>query len=182
MRKLLLMKRIEVVRRTFLSAPPVIAMLVVLGASILLLIFSCWWYNVWSLDGWTVYREMDRECHPAWREYHFGRVRKGDSVDQVIARTQPPLVERRGRWTFLRYQRRGFTGMWAAAYDGQMVYATARSCCWVRVFFDELTDAQSLELDNRTNAEANAELNEQSRRMGIIVVRNPEWSPGDDSQ
>lgn len=72
--------------------------------------------------------------------------------------------------------------MWAAAYDGQMVYATARSCCWVRVFFDELTDAQSLELDNRTNAEANAELNEQSRRMGIIVVRNPEWSPGDDSQ
>ena len=132
------------------------------------LVAFCWWHNVWSWDAWTVYRAMDHECHPAWREYHFGRVRAGDPVDEIIARTEPIAVEQKGRWTFLKYQRPGgFTGMGAVAYDGRMVAAVAASCCWVRVFFDEMTDAQCLE----RYGQPRAAVDDQFRRLKVVVVR-----------
>lgn len=110
----------------------------------------CWIYNFWSLEDWRVYREMDQNCHPAWQDYHFGRVRAGDPVDDVIARTQPSVVERKGRRVMLWYHTGAdglhFTGMWAVAYDGRMVCAFAASCTWTRVFFDNLSDEQSQEL------------------------------------
>ena len=118
-----------------------------LGCAALLAV--CWWFNVWSVTGARVYHAMSHECHPAWRDYHFGRVRVGDPVDAVIARTNPIGVERRGRWTFLRYHEPGFTGMGAAAYDDRMVFACAMSCCWTRLFFDELSDEQSVEFSGR---------------------------------
>src|SRR5439155_511175 len=58
---------------------------VVLGAGVALLALGGW-YRVWSLDGWRVYQAMASECHPAWRDFHFGRVRAGDPVEEVIAR------------------------------------------------------------------------------------------------
>jgi hypothetical protein len=114
----------------------------------LVLLSLCSWFNVWSVTGARVYNAMSHECHPAWRDYHFGRVRAGDPVDEAIARTNPVSVERRGRWTFLRYTDRGlsFTGMGAAAYDDRMVFACAWSCCWTRLFIDDLTDEQSVEV------------------------------------
>jgi hypothetical protein len=131
------------------------------------LVAFCWWHNVWSLTEWRVYRAMDHELHPAWRDYHFGRVRAGDPVDQVIARTEPIAVERKGRWTVLTYERPGFTGMGALAYDGRMVSAAAASCCWVRVFFDELTDAQCRELCGQPRAA----VDDQFRRLRVPVVK-----------
>jgi hypothetical protein len=130
----------------------------------------CWWHNAWSWDAWTAYRAMDHECHPAWREYHFGRVRAGDPVDEVIARTEPAAVERKGRWTVLQYQRPGgFTGMGAAAYDGRMVFAVARSCCWTRMFFDEVPEAQCPEFFGRPRAAVDADRREL-RGKGYIIV------------
>jgi hypothetical protein len=128
------------------------------------LIAFCWWHNVWSLDAWTAYRGMEHERHPDWRAYHFGRIRAGDSVDEVLARTRPDAVEHRGRWTFLKYP-----GMGAAAYDGRMVYAQALSCCWTRIFFDELTDAQCRESFGRSRAAVDAE-RRQLRSRGFIIV------------
>jgi hypothetical protein len=128
------------------------------------LVVFCWWHNVWSRDAWTVYRAMDHERHPDWREYHFGRIRAGDPVDQVLARTQPDKVVHRSRWTFLQYR-----GMGAAAYDGRMVYAVALSCCWTRIFFDDLTDAQCHELLGRSRAEVDAQRREDRREGDIIV-------------
>jgi hypothetical protein len=146
-----------------------IAVLVVLAGNGV--IVFCYWHNVWSWEAWTVYRAMDHECHPAWREYHFGGVRAGDPVEDVIARTNPVAVERKGRWTILTYERPGgFTGMGAVAYDGRLVSAAAGSCCWIRVFFDEMSDAQSLERNGQPKAVADEQL-EQLRRKGIIVVK-----------
>jgi hypothetical protein len=90
---------------------------------------------------------MEQECHPAWRDFHFGRVRAGDPVEEVIARTEPVQVERIGRWVVLRYNRGGlsFTGLTAVAYDGQMVGAYAWSCTWVRQFFDIMSPEQRTE-------------------------------------
>ncbi|HVK14278.1 MAG TPA: hypothetical protein VM597_36390 [Gemmataceae bacterium] len=124
----------------------------------------CWWHNVWSWDAWVAYQGMDHERHPDWREYHFGRVRAGDPVEEVLARTRPDVVERRGRWTFLKYP-----GMGAAAYDGRMVHALALSCCWTRIFFDELSDAQCHEIYGRSRATVDAE-RRRDRGRGFIIV------------
>jgi hypothetical protein len=103
-------------------------------------------YRVYSWDGLEVYQAMEKECHPAWRDFNFRRVNAGDSVEDVIARTNPLKVSRDDRWVVLGYRESGsFTGMTAVAYDGKMIFACARSCCWTKVFFDEMSDEQSLE-------------------------------------
>jgi hypothetical protein len=128
----------------------------------------CWWYRVWSLDGWRVYQAMSHECHPAWRDFHLGRVRAGDPVEAVIAKTEPTAVERKGRWVVLSYHKGGagegihFTGMTAAAYDARMVCAFAHSCTWTRLFFDDLSDEQSQEFLGRPR--------DDPLRWGIAVV------------
>ena len=125
----------------------------------------CLSYRVWSFDGFRVYQAMANECHPAWRDFHSGRVRAGDPVEEVIARTQPVAVERKARWMVLTYDGGGglcFTGLTAAAYDGRMVCAYAYSCTWVRLFFDELTDEQSREFLGSPR--------DDPRRFGIAVV------------
>jgi hypothetical protein len=110
----------------------------------------CWSHRVWSFDGWRAYQGMEAECHPAWRDFHYGRVRAGDPVEEVIARTHPVSVTRQGRWVGLSYQdNKGglcFGGMTATAYDGRMVCAYAYSCTWFRLFFDELSHEQYREL------------------------------------
>jgi hypothetical protein len=92
---------------------------------------------------------MDLECHPAWRDFHYGRIRAGDDVKQVIASTQPKRIERSGRWVALYYQGEDgllhFTGLTAAAYDGQMVCAYAWSDTWLRQFFDIMSEEQRKE-------------------------------------
>jgi hypothetical protein len=109
---------------------------------------------------------MATECPPAWRDFHYGRVWAGDPVEEVIGRTQPVAVTRKGRWVMLSYQEDGgglcFGGMTAAAYDGRMVCAYAYSCTWLRLFFDELSDEQYQELLGRPS--------DRTHRWGIAVV------------
>lgn len=117
---------------------------VVVGS--LTLLASCWSHRVWSVNEWRVYKAMDEECHSAWRDYHFGRIRVGDAVEEVIARTQPVRVERSSRWVVLKYQSGlSFTGVTAAAYDGHMACAYAWSDTWVRQFFDIMSEEQRKE-------------------------------------
>jgi hypothetical protein len=136
------------------------AVLIVLAVNTLLIL--CAHFRVWTPTEYRVYQAMKHECHPAWRDYHFGRVRAGDPVDDVIARTQPIKVEQKGRWTTLSYSDRGFTGMAGVAYDGRMVLALAMSCTWTRLFFDDLTEAQSWEICGTSR--------DDPRRWGIAPV------------
>jgi hypothetical protein len=138
------------------------------GAVALALVALCGSYRVWSLDGWRVYQAMASECHPAWQDFHFGRVRAGDPVEVVIARTRPTTVGRKGRWVVLSYHKDEagvglrWTGMTAAAYDGEMVCAFAQSCTWTRLFFENLSDEQSKELLGRPR--------DDPARWGIALV------------
>ena len=52
--------------------------------------------------------------------------------------------------------------MAAVAYDGRLVLAYAGSCCWVRVFFDVMTDAQSVDYLGRRLSDP--------KRFGIVPV------------
>ena len=136
-------------------------LLVVIAA--LILAFVGRQYHVYSWRGWQVYRAMGRECHPVWPEYNFRRIRAGDNLDDVIAKTNPVTMERDGRWVTLGFQTNGhFTGISATAFDGKMVFACAWSCSWVRLFFDELSEEQSLEYLGRSKSDP--------RRLGIVPV------------
>jgi len=132
----------------------------------LLLVTLCWTLRVWSVNEWRVYHAMDRECHPAWRDFHYGRVQAGTPVEEVIGLTEPVHVERAGRWVVLKYHDGGlcYTGLTAAAYDGHMVGAYAWSCTWVRQFFDIMSGEQ--------RAEFFAKYYDQPARVGnAIIVR-----------
>jgi len=76
---------------------------VLLAASAIALLIACASYRIWSPTEWRVYREMDRECHPAWRDFHFRRVRSGDPVEEVTSRTRPDRIEHFGNRTELHY-------------------------------------------------------------------------------
>jgi hypothetical protein len=144
-------------RRWFWLAAPVIV------AAVALLLF-CWTHRVWSLGEWHVYQMMEKECHPVWRDFHFGRIQAGDPVDEVIDRTAPVRVDRNDRWTTLDYHGGGlcFTGLTAVAYDGRLVFAYAWSCTWIRLFFDDLSEEQNLELFSTAK--------DDPRRLGIAPV------------
>jgi len=139
-----------------------IGLISVIVVACLAIVGTCRAYRVSSPFGWQVYVAMSRECHPAWQDYHFGRVNAGDSVEEVIAHTCPTSIKRHGRWVELDYGEGGFTGMFAAAYDGRMVFASAGSCGWVRLFFDELTDEQSRALLGASKTDP--------ERLGIVPV------------
>src|SRR4051812_33201664 len=130
----------------------------------LVLLAFCWTHRVWSVNEWRVYQAMDRECHPVWREFHYGRIQAGNSVEEVIARTEPARVERTGHWVVLKYHDNGlcFTGLTAVAYDGQMVGAYAWSCTWVRQFFDSMLEEQRTEFFGRHY--------DQPARMGNAII------------
>jgi hypothetical protein len=126
----------------------------------------CRSHRVWSVNEWRVYQAMERECHPVWRDFHYGHIKAGDSVEEIIIRTEPVQIERTGRWVVLKYHPEGlcFTGLTAVAYDGRMVGAYAWSCTWIRQFFDTMSVEQ--------RAEFFEEYYDQIARMkNAIVVR-----------
>jgi hypothetical protein len=83
---------------------------------------------------------MSRECHPVWKDLHWGHVHAGQDVDDVIAATKPARVEGYGDFVQLNYQEGlCFTGVTITAKNGRLASAAAWSCTWDRVFFDEMT-------------------------------------------
>ncbi len=150
------MKRLWKRKWFWVTSSAVVGGLTVLG--------FCWVHRVWSVNEWLVYRAMDRECHPAWQDFHYGKVQPGDPVEDVIARTDPVRVERMGRMVVLKYQSSGlcFTGITAVAYDGHMVGAYAWSCRWTRQFFDTMSDEQRTEFSG--------DHYDQPARMGNAVL------------
>ena len=99
------------------------------------------YFRVWSWRDLRAYQGMSQECHPVWRELHWGRIHTGQDVERVIADTQPARVERYGEFVRLNYQQGlSFTGVTITAKNGRLATAAAGSCTWDRVFFNELTE------------------------------------------
>jgi hypothetical protein len=108
--------------------------------AIIALTACAWYFRIWSWRDLQVYRMMSRECHPVWQNLHWGRVHMGQNVEEVIVATKPVRVERYGAFVLLSYQEGlCFTGVTITAKNGRLACATAWSCTWDRVFFDEMT-------------------------------------------
>lgn len=115
-----------------------------LSAVLLVAIFTCTAsFRIWSWNDLHLYCSMKSECHPIWRELYFGRLRAGQNVEDVIARTKPIRVEQFGEFAILNYQRASLTGVTITAKNGKLARAAAWSCTWDRKFFDELSDADA---------------------------------------
>jgi hypothetical protein len=123
----------------------------------------CACYRIWSLHDLRVYRTMIRECHPVCEELHWGRVRPGQEVEEVIGATKPLGVERYGPFVRLSYQQGlSFSGVTIVAKNGRLAGASAWSCTWDRVFFNTLTDEDQQAF--RDAHEAHREALRQRRR------------------
>jgi hypothetical protein len=105
-------------------------------------VISCaWYFRVWSWRDLQIYQAMSSECHPVWRDLHWGRIHSGQDVEEIIEGTNPVRVERYGAFVRLNYQKGlCFTGVTITSKDGRVASAAAWSCTWNRVFFDELTE------------------------------------------
>lgn len=101
-------------------------------------LYLCWHFDIWSWRDWQIYQLMSNECHPVWTELHERRIFPGQSVDEVIAKTNPVRVTAFEDVTWLEYQKGlCFTGVTVTARNGRLVRAEAWSCTWQRIFFDE---------------------------------------------
>jgi hypothetical protein len=116
------------------------------GAGILLLalfalLATTWHFRVWSWGDFQIYQSMSRECHPVWKDLHWGRIYPGQDIEEVIASTKPVRVGRYGQFVCLDYQEGGlcFTGVTIMGKNGRAASASAWSCTWNRSFFAELT-------------------------------------------
>jgi hypothetical protein len=87
---------------------------------------------------------MEKECHPAWREFNFRRIGPGAELAEVVNSTKPLQIDRYGDFAVSSYERGGFTGFGAVAYKGRLVEASARSCCWTKIFFDVRTEEEKI--------------------------------------
>jgi hypothetical protein len=105
---------------------------------------TAWYFRIWSWRDFEIYEMMSRECHPVWKDLHWGRVYSGQDVDEAIAATKPLRVQRYGEWAVLEYQDGGpnglcMTGITITAKKGHLACAWAWSCTWDRKFFEVLT-------------------------------------------
>lgn len=101
--------------------------------------------RIWSWHDWETYRNMSRECHPVWRELHFGRIRPEQDIGDVITSTKPLRIDRYSEFVVLSYHKGlSFTQVTIVAKNQKVVQATAFSCTWTRTFFD-IMSPQDLE-------------------------------------
>lgn len=106
-------------------------------------------YGVWSLHDYEIVRHMSRDFHPVWKELALGRIRAGQSADDVIRETPPVSVERVGDFRILCYHQPQLlsfhpTVMVIVAKGGKLIAASAfcgGTGGWRRTFFDHLTNA-----------------------------------------
>jgi hypothetical protein len=101
-----------------------------------------WHFHIWSWRDYEIYHAMSVECHPVWRDLHWGRVTLGQDVEEAIGATKPLRVERYGKFVSLGYEGgRGlpFTRVGIIAKDGKLAYGFAGSCAWNRTFFSQMT-------------------------------------------
>jgi hypothetical protein len=110
-------------------------------------ILTCWHFGIWSVRDWNVYQAMNRECHPVWKDLYVGTVYGGQTVEEVIARTEPSRLERFENFVLLEYckdPRPGlhFTGVTIIAQDGRLIDAQAFSCTWQHTFFKSWNEAE----------------------------------------
>jgi len=112
-----------------------------LGLGLLIIILgSCAFLRISSVDDVEAYWGMMSECHPVWKEFAFRRFGAGDSVSNLFQRFPPDEQEEFGRYGVYSFSRDPgaiqFTGVRVTTRDGRLLSAGTGSCTWDFLFFD----------------------------------------------
>src|SRR5688572_10967244 len=111
--------------------PTLVAVIVAVALAAL---FPAWQIGERAYRDRQIVHFMRRECHPVWKDLHAGRIRAGQTVEDIIALTKPVRVDRFGNFAILNYQGGDgyihFTGVTVIASEGRLIDAEAWSCTW----------------------------------------------------
>ncbi|MBN1359226.1 MAG: hypothetical protein JW993_01480 [Sedimentisphaerales bacterium] len=119
----------------------------VLAVLALLTALACWFFGIRSRQDIIGYSEMLRgRFHPIWKDLALRRIKKGDDLDELVARHEPLRREEWPPFVMLRYNEVGsFDGLAVAAKDGKLIFASVGSCCWEHTFFDTPQERETLD-------------------------------------
>lgn len=107
---------------------------------LLSLVGVCVFFRISHTRDLTAMLEMNRECHPIWRQFAIRRFGHGSSASRMLQLNPATRTEQFGRYCVYHYHRGssndiGFTSLAVVAKDGRLVSAAAGSCTWTFVFF-----------------------------------------------
>jgi hypothetical protein len=106
----------------------------------------CWFVKIESITHPRTFIGIARSCHPVWKDLACGRIYEGQPVDEVIAKTKPAHVDRRGVFVSLDYHEPwSLTVMRVIAKNGKLVSAHAGSCTWDHTFFDSMSEQDGVD-------------------------------------
>lgn len=108
----------------------------------LALLATASFFGVRGLRDVAAYREMPTTFRdtPVWKDLALRRIRAGHPLDRLLAVSRPDHICPHDGWTTVRYGalRGDFTGLTVIARGDRLAYASAWSCTFDHVFFDEM--------------------------------------------
>jgi hypothetical protein len=147
-----------------------------LAAVVFILIYDTRAWTWYDFDRWEwkssidddvkLYLSTQKGCDPLLEDLRVGRIRKGDDLQELIARAEPAAISSYKEYTLICYALPEWTTVRMTAKDGKLVEAVAYKatsdgyCKW---FFN-----YSLEADNSLN---NPERSLIRRQMSAVTDR-----------
>jgi hypothetical protein len=134
------------------------------GILALMLGAGAWYLHIFSFRDVRAYYGMSRECDPVWQELALRRIKPGNDVEELIARTSPARVIRHDEYTTILYHSGGgicFTQVSVVAKEGRLISAVAASCTWDHTFFEEMTPEDQRDYLRSFDSKVEQELDEQ---------------------
>jgi hypothetical protein len=106
----------------------------------------CWFFGIHSRMDVLAYRAMKHEHYPPiWKDLAWRRIRKGDSLEDLLQMHPPVWREDYGPYVHLSYiMPPGFNWLGITAQDGKLIAAVAGSCTWRHVFFNTPEEEEAL--------------------------------------
>ncbi len=108
------------------------------AAGLLLLVIAlCGFLGIRSsMDVLAYYTMLREDYHPVWKDLALRRIRKGDSIDNLLKRHPPVVRDDFPPYIVLGYSERGsFNVLDLVAKDGRLLAAHAAGCTWTHIFF-----------------------------------------------
>lgn len=117
------------------------------------------------------YQRLSRDTRGPWREFYFGRIHEGQGVDDVVAIAKPAQIDRFDKYTVIRYDTLGLTGLNAIAVDGRLVTAYAWTCTWTHVFFAGWSQDQRRQFSTRYEAHIQCDNESLTERTSAVSLQ-----------
>ena len=107
------------------------------GAALLAGILVCRYFDISRPSDLFAYRGMSGECDPVWKKFAWRNYKQGDSVQNLLLKHPPRLVQSFEPYQVLHYGPGFFTDFIVVSRSGKLMSAGAFSCTWRHSFFQD---------------------------------------------